>query len=79
MHILTVFGLAHGGETEDERKEGEEGSEREARHYGCLCVGPGDLQFSLFFILSKPITRGHNLIFQKPVHDLYQALTTASQ
>lgn len=43
MHVLAVFGLAHGRETKDEREDSKEGSEREARHYGCLCFGPGNL------------------------------------
>lgn len=49
MHVFAVLGLARGGQTEDERKEGEEGSEREARHYGCLCFGTGDPHLSSSF------------------------------
>lgn len=52
MHVLAVFGLAHGRETEDERQNSEEGSEREARHDGCLCFGPGNLQCSLSFFFN---------------------------
>lgn len=60
MHVLTVLGLSRGRETEDERKEGEEGSEREARHSWCLCFGPGDLQlFCLVFSFFSNVHANH--------------------